>query len=81
MFEDERLPFPRVPAQLAASLQQQGPGWFATRHLTSTPYDLDASSDATVRAWDRSARMNGAVLQELDDVIAGRRLLKAASPR
>jgi hypothetical protein len=185
MFEDERLPFPPVPAQLVASLQQQGPGWFATRPLTSAPYDLDdflaevqvqpdlpdyavvgfdghgtnswavhfylvsknvalfiqlpwggiyleaeparaditeqfqwaetllarvrlaesagkipqgmrlqigvsssgdtgwrwldAGPDATVKAWDRSAGMNGAVLQELDDVIAGRRLLKAAS--
>jgi hypothetical protein len=40
MFEHERLPFPPMPAQLAASLQQQGPGWFATRPLTSTPYDF-----------------------------------------
>jgi hypothetical protein len=41
MFERERLPFPPVPAQLAASLQQQGPAWFATRPLTSTPYDFE----------------------------------------
>lgn len=41
LFEREHLPFPPVPAQLAASLRQQGPGWFATRPLTSTPYDFD----------------------------------------
>lgn len=41
MFERERLPFPPVPAQLAVSLQQQGPGWFATRPLTSAPYDFN----------------------------------------
>ena len=41
LFEGERLSFPPVPAQLAASLQQQGPGWFATRPLASTPYDFD----------------------------------------
>lgn len=41
LFEGEGLPFPPVPAPLAASLQQQGPGWFATRPLVSTPYDFD----------------------------------------
>lgn len=41
MFEHERLPFPPVPAHLAASLQQQGQGWFATRPFASTPYDFD----------------------------------------
>ncbi|CAM3716805.1 hypothetical protein [Paracidovorax anthurii] len=41
MFEGERLPFPPVPAPLAAALQQQGPGWFATRPVASSPYGFD----------------------------------------
>lgn len=41
LFDGERLPFPPVPASLAASLQPQGPGWFATRPVASTPYDVD----------------------------------------
>lgn len=41
LFDGERLPFPPVPALLAASLQPQGPGWFATRPVDSSPYDLD----------------------------------------
>ena len=41
LFEGERLPFPPVPAALAALLQPQGPGWFATRPVATTPYDFD----------------------------------------
>jgi len=41
LFEAEQLPFPPVPATLAASLQAQAPGWFATRPVASTPYDFD----------------------------------------
>jgi hypothetical protein len=41
MFEHEHLPFPPVPAPLAASLQQQGQAWFATRPVASTPYDFE----------------------------------------
>lgn len=41
MFLEEGLPFPPVPAALAASLKRQGPAWFATRPAGSTPYDLE----------------------------------------
>jgi hypothetical protein len=40
LFEKENLPFPPVPAHLAASLQQVQPAMFATRSLPSTLYDL-----------------------------------------
>jgi len=41
LFDGEQLPFPPVPAPLAALLQPQGPGWFATRPVASSPYDFD----------------------------------------
>ena len=40
-FKREGLPFPPLPAQLAAALQPLGTGWFATRPLPSTPYDFN----------------------------------------
>jgi hypothetical protein len=41
LFEVERLRVPPVPADLAASLSQQGEAVFTTRPLQATPYDLD----------------------------------------
>ena len=41
LFEGEQLPFPPVPAPLAAALRPQGPAWFATRTLQASPYGLD----------------------------------------
>jgi hypothetical protein len=41
MFEHERLPFPWMPASLAASLQPQGRGWFATRTVEASPYEIE----------------------------------------
>ncbi|GKT23833.1 hypothetical protein [Acidovorax sp. SUPP3334] len=40
IFDGEGLPFPPVPAPLAARLKQQGPGWFATCPVASSPYDF-----------------------------------------
>jgi hypothetical protein len=41
LFDGERLPFPPVPAPLAALLQAHGASWFATRAVASSPYDFD----------------------------------------
>lgn len=41
LFATEGLPFPPVPAHLAPSLHEQGQGWYATRPMQSTPYDLE----------------------------------------
>lgn len=41
LFAQEKLPFPPVPAALAAALQQQGRGWFATRPVAATPYQFE----------------------------------------
>lgn len=41
LFAAEGLPFPPVPVHLAPSLSEQGQGWYATRPLQSTPYDLE----------------------------------------
>lgn len=40
-FAAEGLPFPPVPARLACALQAQGRGWYATRAMAATPYDLE----------------------------------------
>lgn len=39
-FAAEDLPFPPLPPHLAAALQPRGSGWFATRPVDSSPYDL-----------------------------------------
>ena len=41
LFEADGLPFPPVPAALAAALKPQAKGWFATRPVASSPYDID----------------------------------------
>lgn len=41
LYAAEDLPFPPVPEQLETSLKAQRPGWYATRLVTSTPYDLE----------------------------------------
>lgn len=41
LFEAESLPFPPMPAALAAALKPQAAGWFATRAVASSPYDID----------------------------------------
>ncbi|MDA8523695.1 hypothetical protein [Acidovorax sp. NCPPB 4044] len=42
LFDGERLPFPPLPAPLAASLRPWGPAWFATRPVDASPYGLGA---------------------------------------
>ncbi len=41
LFAAEGLPFPPVPDPLGDSLQKQRNGWYATRPVASTPYDLE----------------------------------------
>ena len=41
LFEADELPFPPMPAALAAALKPQAAGWFATRAVASSPYDID----------------------------------------
>ncbi|SFQ03601.1 hypothetical protein [Variovorax sp. 770b2] len=41
LYAAENLPFPPIPEQLVTSLKAQGPSWYATRLVTSTPYDLE----------------------------------------
>lgn len=41
LFEADGLPFPPMPAALAAALEPQAAGWFATRAMASSPYDID----------------------------------------
>jgi hypothetical protein len=40
LFAAEGLPFPPVPGHLAPALGEQEHGWYATRPMGSTPYDL-----------------------------------------
>jgi hypothetical protein len=40
LFAAEGLPFPPVPGHLAPTLGEQERGWYATRPMQSTPYDL-----------------------------------------
>ena len=42
---------------------------------------LDAGQDAAAIPWNSSAGMKAAMLQELDDVIGGRRQLTASCPQ
>ena len=41
LFADEKLPFPPVPAHLAALLRPHGKAVFSTRPLEVTPYGLE----------------------------------------
>jgi len=41
LFAAEGLPFPPVPGHLASALSEQGRGWYATRPMRSSPYDLE----------------------------------------